>query len=756
MRLVYLARFGLAAGISAIALTATAASAQQQSDSEGANAGSDMDNIILVTGQKRTQDILSVPTAISAIDETQLDAAQVTDFSDLTRLSPSVTVTDGGNSASSTVSMRGIGTFGFSTSIEPSVSVVVDDVALLQQSQAFGPLSDVARIEVLRGPQDSLFGKNASAGVINIVTKGPTSTFSGYVEGTVTDDDQQKVVAMLSGPLTPDLGFRLNGYYSDRDGYITNLETDEKVNAEESYGVSGKLTYSSGIMDLALTGNFSKTNSNGSQQTYYYLAPGVLQNGQPIDTTGVDVGLGNDKVRLSDPKIADSRQYVLAAKADFDLGFASLTSVTSYQYWHLNTGNDLDFSAAPTLYQSGPYKATQFAQELRLTSPATGVFDYLVGLYYANGDTDRTFTRETAPYLSFLRRNWDSTASTETLAAFAQLGYDLSPSTSLTLGGRINHEKVGVYFSDNLSTPPAVYEGNASDTALTGKASLQHYVADDVMVYASVASGYKGQAYDIVSGFDQTSIDNLVKPEHSVSYETGVKGRFWDNRASFSITGFWTDYRDFQAQGVDSTAGVPQFVLKNVGKLRTRGIEFEGSVRPVQGLDLFGSAAYVDATITSYPDAACYPFQTEAEGCMTIPGSTSQIQDLSGGDLANSPEFKFNVGGSYEVPVTNSANVFFTANYSWQDDVNFSLSQDPETIQPAYGIANASFGLREAENRNWELSVFVNNLFDTTYASSITNFSTNGYSDVAVVQTLARDYRRYAGIRLRIGFGANN
>jgi len=737
------------AGVLAVAAIAFPAQAQDQ-------AGAESGDTIIVTAQKRSQDIISVPAAISAIGETQLEAARVTDFSDITRLSPSITVTDGGNSASSTVSMRGIGTFAFSTSVEPSVSIVVDDVALLQQSQAFGPLTDIARIEVLRGPQDTLFGKNASAGVINIVTKNPTRELSGYVEGTITDDDQQKVAGMLSGPIGSDAGFRINGFYSDRKGYIENIANGSHLNAEESYGVAGKFTYSSGIVDVALSGNYSKTNSNGSAQTYYYLAPGVLQNGQPVDVTGIDVGLGNNKVSLSDDKVADSKQSVLAGKVDIDLGFATLSSITSYQYWHLDTLSDLDFTAAPLLVQGGPYKATQFTQELRLTSPSSGPFDYLLGVYYADGDTDRTFSRETAPFLAFLRQNWDSTASTKTLAAFAQLGYDFSPSTTLTLGGRINHEKVGVVFKDNRPATPVIYQGSASDTALTGKASLQHFVADDVMVYASIGTGYKGQAYDISSGFNQTRIDGLIKPEHSVSYETGVKGRFWDNRGSFSVSAFWTDYRNFQAQGVDSLGGVPQFVLKNVGKLRTKGIEFEAALRPVEGLNLFGSAAYIDAKVRSYPLASCYPFQTVAEGCVTLPGSTTQVQDLAGADLANSPKFKFNIGGSYDTPITSGASAFISANYTWQDDVNFALSQDPYSIQPAYGIMNATLGIRQTEDRHWELAFFVNNLFDKTYASSIQNFSTNGYSDEALVQTLARDYRRYVGVRLRLGFGEAN
>ena len=149
-----------------------------------------------------------------------------------------------------------------------------------------------------------------------------------------------------------------------------------------------------------------------------------------------------------------------------------------------------------------PYAAKQFSQELRLTSPTSGGFDYMVGLYFSDGSTDRSFECETAPFLSFLRQNWESEASTTSNAAFAKLGYDITPTTLLTGGARINREEITVRFVDNRSTPADVYEGDTGETAVTWRLALQQFLGDDLMAFGSVSTGYKGQAYDISSGFD--------------------------------------------------------------------------------------------------------------------------------------------------------------------------------------------------------------------------------------------------------------
>ena len=698
---------------------------------------------IVVTAQKREQNILDVPVAVSAISGEALEAAQVEEFSELTRVSPSLTMSDNGNQNERVITIRGVGTFSFSTAIEPTVSVVVDDVALLRSGQAFGQLADIERVEILRGPQGTLFGRNASAGVINIVTSRPSDELSGYVDGTFTDDNETRFAGMLSGPLGEHSGFRLNAFYYDRDGYISNLENGTTLNANESYGFRGKYRYESGPLDLTLIADYSESESNGPALLLRDVLEGSTPaNGGPpydIDGIGVNPGPGNTNVRINDDPVSDTDSLLFAARLNYDLGFATLTSVTSYQEWNYYWEVDVDDTASPTLFQYGPYDSNQFAQEFRLTSPGGEAFEYQFGLYYADGETDRQFTRDAPPFLAFLQQNWDSTATTESLAAFTQLSYSFSDATKLTGGLRINREEIGVWFSDGRSDPAAVYSGDDSETAVTGKLSLQHDIGESAMIFGTVATGYKGQGYDISSGFDQARADTPVRSESSINYEAGLKGQTSGGLAAYSAVVFLTDYDDFQAQGIsDPEAAVPDFALLNVGKLRTKGIELEGVIYPADGLSFSGSAAFIDATVEEFPDAPCYSGQTEAEGCV------NGAQDLAGQDLANSPDLKFNVAMSYERPVFSDFDGFLNVNYVWQDDVNYDLSNSPNSIQEAFGIANVNFGIR---NETFQITAFVNNLFDEAYSSSIRRET----AEVSF-QNVPRDYTRYFGIRLKAGF----
>ncbi|WP_241242037.1 TonB-dependent receptor [Sphingobium algorifonticola] len=729
------------------AMSATAYAQDSADDSDDADA-----KVIIVTAQKRSQNILDVPVAISAISQDTLQAAQIDRFTELTAVSPSLTITTSGNRNQNPIFLRGIGTFSFSTAAEPAVLVMIDDVPLLLPGQSIGNFADVARIEVLRGPQGTLFGKSASAGVISIVSQAPSKTLTGFVEASVTDDEEYRTQAAISGPIDANGGFRVSGFYNNFNGFLRNLQTGNMLGQEEAWGLRGRFDYTFGKVDVQLTADYSEFFDNGGDNTYRQVDR-VRANGTPgnqqLNLTGITPGPTNRNVRINNEAVNDSKQLLLSSRISVDLDFATLTSITSLQNWKYLAQNDQDLQPTPDIFQDSTYDTTTVTQELRLTSPTDGDFDYIVGAYFADGETDRSFVRTaTAPPL---RQNWDSNAKIRNYAAFVQLGYDLSPKTLVSLGARVNRERIGVEFDDRRPGQQAIFRGADAETAFTGKLALQHFFDNGLMAFASIATGYKGQAYDISSGFNQRRADNPIRSESSVAYEIGLKGQAFDNMAQFQLIGFWTDYDDYQSQGINTELEVAQFELVNVGKLRTRGIELETTLNPAEGLTIFASGAYVDATIRQFPNSECYFGQTVEQGCVRNPASGLFSQDLAGAQLNNSPDFKFNLGFNFETPIASGVELVTNGNFTWQDDIFFDLRGNPRTRQGAYGLANASIGL-QGDDKNWQVSLFVNNLFDQDYVTQIIDDTSTRVDPFIILQQIPRNASRFFGARVRLGF----
>jgi len=722
---------------------------------------------IVVTAQKREQNLQDVPVAVTAITADKLINRNVTTVSDLPRLAPSLTVTTGAFPTNNSINLRGIGTVSFSTAIEPSVAVIVDDVALLQQAQAFSGLSDIARIEVLRGPQGTLFGKNASAGALNIVSQGPSSTLTGAVTGTVTTDDEYRVDAVISGPLSKDVGFRLNGFYGDRDGFIKNVFDGRRLNNDISYGVRGRLAIDPlpGV-SVDLIAGHSVSESRGTARTFRSVPTGATVFGASLASTlvGITPGEDNFNTAFNGPLFNKSRQSNGSGRVTVDLGIANLISITSYQDWRFRFIEDFDYIVGPVLglpdgiiAQSG-FHARQFAQELRITSKGGGPLSYVFGAYYSDGTTDRSFNRgPSGPVVAL----WNSTSGTKTFATFGQASYDIAQSTHIDAGIRANNEKISVRYLNgvvpavrpgNNATCLAECVGNASDSVVTGKIALRQDLARRVMAYASYSTGYKGQGYDISTGFTATRAAVPVRPETSKAYELGLKSRFLDNRYQLNVAAFWTDFRDFQAQSGELLPNNTILVqLNNVGKVRTRGVEVEFQARPFEAFLVDGGLSYTEAMIRQYSNAQCYTGQTVAQGCIPVPGSTTGLQDLAGKRLSNAPRWKFNVGGTYDVLLPQMPfDGFVQADVNYQSSANFDLLNNPLLVQGAYAVVNGSIGIDQKDRGGLRVALFVNNLFDKHYVNAL-GIAAGGAQGL-IAQTFSRSARRYAGIRARFSF----
>ena len=738
---------------------------------------------VVVTAQKRQQRLQDVPVAVTALTAETLENRNVTEVADVARLAPSLTVTESGQATNNSINIRGIGTSAFSIGIESAVAAVVDDVSLVQQAQAFSPLADIARIEVLRGPQGPLFGKNASAGAINIVTQGPTANLSGSLTAAATTDKETRLEGSIAGPLGERAGFRLNAYASERDGYLKNLTTGNLLNGEDAWGIRARLDLQpTDQLSLSLTASHSESDVNGNVRSFRDAKPGVRIIGSPLsgNLDGIQVGPDNYKVRINFEPLNHSESEVFAVKGSYDFGAATLTSITSYQDWKYDFSEDFDNIATPTLtdannpnsapvpdgiIQRSSFHTTSLAQELRLASTGGDRFHYLLGLFYSDSETDRTLVRgPTFP------TNFAAGVTNTTYAAFGQFTYDFSPQTHIDVGLRWNSEEISVDFTNQLATATTcrlTCSGDASEERTTYKVALRHDLTSDIMAYASIATGYKGQGFDVSSGFTPAQAARPVNAETSDAYEVGMKGRFLDGRIQANIAGFWTDYSDFQTQSIEEDPAAPgTFVarLRNVGSVRSRGVEVDGAARVTENLRFDVSAAYIDAEVTDFPNAPCYNGQTAAEGCRDLnpsPTVLTGVQDLAGKRLTNSPKFKYSIAGTYDLDLPNLPfNAAISGEWAYRTAVNFALGDNPRQEQEGYGVFNGNVSFESSPDSRDRVTVFVNNLFDQHYATTIspsTGASSTalggGYSVAdAVSQILPRASQRYFGIRARARF----
>jgi iron complex outermembrane receptor protein len=717
---------------------------------------------VIVTATKRAENVQDIPVAISVVDAETIEAMGISSYTDISKISPSLTINQGDWATNSSFSLRGIGTNVFSINIDPSVSIIIDDIALVRSAQAFSDLSDIHHIEVLRGPQSTLFGKSASAGVINITTKSPGDEFNGSIKVGATDDDERTVSATVGGPLSDNFGIRITAFDKDRDGHLSNLNNGSDVNGGESSGVRAKMVWD--VSDTLTAKLFLERSESESLCCHRSLrdvpagaaflgfvpAAGILGTITPSQD--------NDQISVDDPTFDESESDSISLSFDADIGEHQFLSITSLTNWDYDVATDVDGTsfdvlgaftggaASGGIIQGGGFELESLSHEFRLVSPASDSFEYVAGIYYSDIDYGRNFNR--GPIFS---ADWVAATSTETLALFAQGTWRLGEDTDLTAGLRLNKEKISQRFDNAISG--LSFASSDSENAIPGKISLRHHMSDDLMLFASYSIGYKGQGYDISSSFNQNTTDNPVGSEDSNSIELGFKGTFLDGRLQLNPTVFFAKYDDFQAQQARIVDGVIELGIANVGELETLGLEVDFQAVLTENLRVVGGLAYTKAEIKSFPGADCWTGQTVAEGCVTDAASGISAQDLAGSDLNNSPDLKLTLSAEYFQPLAAMPfDGFANISFQWQSDVNFSLLGDPGSVQDSYGILNLNVGVAERENQRYEISLFVNNMLDQDYVNGIANIGGLWAGTPVYSHMVPRDSRRYAGVRVGFNF----
>ena len=737
-----------------IALAAQPVLAQNQPADSTASADT---GEIIVTAQKRAENVQAVPLAVSVVGPNQLKAAGVTQFQDLTRVAPSLTIRPAEHPVNANVSLRGVGTFAFGIGVEPSVAVLVDEVPLAFQARAFTDLPDVERIEVLRGPQSTLYGKSASAGLINIITREPSSEFKIRANALVTTDREYGANFSASGPLSDQLGFVLSASYSTWDGNLRDLISGKRVNGRETFNARAKLRWEpNASTKITLSGDYVNGNTSVGRPFIRFTSNALLR-GTPGQTPavtlpGVVVSEQNQNISNNFPASTSYSGGGGHLRGEFGIGDHTLISITSYDTFRLDDYLDQDDTSANTPngnnIQVGAFKSKLFTQEVRLLSPGDKPFRYTLGAYYAGVRFDRPFLRGPA----FSLADWTAYSRSTQVAGFVQADWEFIPKATLTGGARVQNEKIAYSFTSRAA-PVGTWGGGASDTAATWRASLRYEVTPDINVFGTISTGYKGQTFDLTTGFNNNrALAGPIKPERSRDIELGIRSQFLDRKVTLNVTLFDTIYKNLQAQTIEALAdGTANFRLTNVGRLGTKGIEIDTLFRPSDSFNLSGSFAILDAKYLDFPVATCYPTQGPAQGCTGTPTR----QNLTGEKAVQAPDFKFSVAGEYAPKITDNLRAVMQANWQYTSSVYY-VARDPETFQKGYSIVNLGLGLRD-EQRKWEVTGFVNNLFDQQYFPSLVNSAGNwgmnaGNPGQATQALLPRDFRRYGGVRFSLNY----
>ncbi|WP_333571418.1 TonB-dependent receptor [Sphingomonas sp.] len=710
--------------------------------------------IVTTTAQKRFENIQNVPLAVQVVTPAQLEAQGVRHFQDLGKVAPSLTVRPAEHPVNSNVSLRGVGTFAFGIGVESSVAVTVDGVPLAFQARAFTDLPDVAMIEVLRGPQSTLYGKAASAGLIKIMTTQPTNNFHVKANLLATDDNEYGGNFSVTGPINETLGYVLSASYSNWDGNVKNLFNGKQLNGRETFNTRGKLRWkASPDVTFTLSGNYLNGNTTVGRP-FIRMAPTALLRNVPGQTSNVTLPgvVINEKNQTVSNNYESRTKYWgwgSMLRTDINIGKLNLLGLTSYDRFRLDDYLDHDDTSATvpqgSNIQVGAFKSRLFTQEIRLLSPGTDAFRYALGIYYANVGFQRPFKR--GP--SFSIADWYATSGSRQIAAFGQIDWEFVKNLTATVGGRAQNERVKYTFFDKNLAVPTSWAGHASDNATTYRLGMQYQATPDVMVFGSYATGYKGQTYDLTTGFNKNRSDaGPIRPETSKDTEIGIRTQFFGRRMTFNVTYFNTDYTDLQAQSIETLPdGSTNFRLTNVGGLNTKGLEFETAARITRELTISGAATYLDATYTSFPFAQCFPAQSLAQGCFD---GAPRYQNLTGTRAVQAPEWKASASIDFAPKITDKLNGVLQGSWQYQSSVYY-VARDPQTFQGAFSLFNLSAGIRE-HDRRWEATVFVNNLFDKQYYPSLVNSAGNFNNQLATQAVLPRDFRRYAGIRFGLNY----
>jgi iron complex outermembrane receptor protein len=680
-----------------------ATEAQAQSRAQEENSDTELEAVV-VTAQRRSEDLQNVPIAITAIAGDALEKAGVESVGDLVQVAPSLQF--GQRFGNVFIAVRGIGQAGQDIGSQSGVTVSQDGVPLLNHYMMDGTFLDVSRVEVLRGPQGTFEGRNATGGAINVYSNLPTETFTGALTATAGNYDRLGLRGFLSGPLGSDrLLARVAFQRSDSEGWMRNdflhVRRNDTDLAQLRASLLGTVTDNFTVRAI-----FDATKDRGNP-----TFATVLGRARPDKPTVVEaLGLPrNDLEHLvvytnhTDQRDTESKKSTLIANWNVNDGFA-ITSTTGYITHDLvltdtdNDGTSGDFSDFPLV----GIHVKQFTQDLTATAALTSRTDLVAGAFYMHGDSSEPLILSVPPTL-IRGFNYYPVEKLDSYAVYGQLRHQLTDSLRLTVGGRYTIDDKDFKMNATVIGTNVVRTADDSWGAFTPRVVLDYVPGENTLLYVSASRGFKSGGFNTFGDVSQPV--NLFDPEFVWNYEAGLKASFLNRALRLGVTGFYSDYTNLQQTlfRINPQTGVRYPRIENAASADIRGVELDVEAIPYRGLRLRASATWLDAKFGHFTSIdPIYPERGE--------------QDLTGNRLPQAPNLQFGLSGEYSFPISGRLGITARADYKWQNDIYFDLFNNPLNTQHAYGLLNGSLSI-ETLDEKWSLAAFARNAFDKRYVS---------------------------------------
>lgn len=707
---------------------------------------------IIITAQRREENLQDVPISVSAWTARQIRELEIRNTVDLSALTPGMYAAGSRGDVNPLFSIRGIGLNDTFSNNNPTVGIYFDDVVQPLPPLLSLPVYDLERIEVLKGPQGTLYGRNTTGGAINFISKRPTAEFDSYFLAGYSRFERFDLEAAVGGPISDELAFRLSARsVQQSDGWQTNALTGETIGDRNNNAVRGQLLWTpSDDVEVWLKASYIDEKADNQLREHMgYNAPGggdcigflngVRDEGNCVNVLGY-FDPTNDRRSVENSELYghdnEVQSYDLTVDVSWDLGNVTLTSITGYVDYSRDLGDDSDGAALIMLDSFYRDDIESFTQELRLASDGDSSLSWVLGFYYAEDEVFSDFDQALDEHFFLTRVEIDALQETTAYSLFGQADYPLSDRLTLTAGFRYTNEDKDLTYdafdtdpfgtSQFLPTPIAGIDNDFSEDDVSGRLSLDYALSDQTMVYASASRGFKSGGYKTAIAFNVAELDPF-EGEHLNAYEVGTKTTWLDGKMQFNAAAYYYDYQDFQAFVTEIRGGINVIVLSNAGDAEVYGLEAELTARPTERL-----FAKVAGNVMSTEIVRINP----------------EVQaDYEGNEMANAPELTLFGLLRYQLPTEELGfGSYLMADTSYRSDIFFSVNNRGQNSQDGFWLLNARVGFQSPDER-WDFALWGRNLTDELYVNS----SYDNYGGIFPSQNFLGDPRTY-GVTLSYTF----